>query len=66
NARISVYNILGQRVYRSNGKEFGPGINIFNWNAVNNSGMTVPSGIYFIRLENGRQNRLLKKVTLLK
>ncbi|MCK5520547.1 MAG: T9SS type A sorting domain-containing protein, partial [Candidatus Marinimicrobia bacterium] len=65
-AKISVYNILGQRVYRSNGKEFGPGINIFNWNAVNNSGMTVPSGIYFIRLENGRQNRLLKKVTLLK
>ena len=66
NARISVYNILGQEIYQSSKRNFNPGLNMFHWNAVNSIGMSVPSGIYFIRLESGSQKILLKKVTLLK
>jgi flagellar hook assembly protein FlgD len=64
--RLTIYNLLGRQIYSTGKRELVAGTNSFRWHAINNSGITVPSGIYFIRLETDSGLTALKKVTLLK
>jgi len=63
---IGVYNIKGQRVQTITNELFTSGNHIVQWNGVDATGRGVGSGIYFIAVNIGGQNRVIKKITLLK
>jgi hypothetical protein len=48
--RITVYNILGKEVRTLADGEWGAGLARVTWNAVDNTGRDVASGIYFVRI----------------
>jgi len=61
--KLIVYNIRGQEVYRVT-KQFAPGYHNFYWEARSMTGLSLPCGLYFIRIQ--LSNRIiLKKVLLL-
>ncbi|MFC1481148.1 T9SS type A sorting domain-containing protein [Candidatus Neomarinimicrobiota bacterium] len=64
--QLRIYNLLGREIYSTGNRELAAGTNSFQWHAVNDHGITVPSGIYFVRLETNSGLTVLKKVTLLK
>ncbi len=47
---IKIYNINGQEVRTLTNKQFAPGSYVKIWNARNNSGNAVPSGLYFYQI----------------
>ena len=62
NLKVMVYDIKGRLVETLINQYYMPGIHQIVWDASSNS---VPSGIYFIALNTGK-NRILQKVMLIK
>ena len=65
NAKLYIYNINGQEVYKNDMIKSEVGLNQYEWNGIDNSGNYLTSGIYFVMIELGEQI-LMDKVTLLK
>jgi len=65
NINISVYNSIGQLVVILVDEVKNPGHYSVNWNAEDQSGSKVPSGIYIIRMVGGNYSAA-RKLTLLK
>lgn len=63
--RLSVYNVLGQRIAVPLNKVLTPGIYHVDWDGKDHSGVTVSSGLYFYELSAGNF-RMLGKMILLK
>ncbi len=63
--RISIYNILGQRVIVLLDKDFTPGVYEVTWNGKNARGESVSSGIYFYEMQTERQ-RMVRRLLLLR
>jgi len=62
-ARLTVYNVAGQRVRVVAGGSFQAGQWFAKWNGLGNGGVAAPSGVYFVRLEaEGRA--LVRKLVL--
>jgi hypothetical protein len=61
--RISIYNISGQLVRRLLDREISAGQYEVHWDALNERGSRVSSGIYFYRLE--AENRVLSRSMML-
>jgi hypothetical protein len=59
--RLSVYNLLGQKVAELVNENLQAGIHTVTWNGTNQNGKQVSSGIYFYRLET-EQEKLQKKM----
>ena len=53
NVNLTVYNILGQKIQILVQKSQTPGAYSVRWNGMDESGQTVPSGIYFYRIQAG-------------
>jgi hypothetical protein len=71
NVRLSVYNVLGQEVARLVDGAIGAGYQTVEWNSATNSGLALPSGIYFYRLKatsltTGKEFHDVKKMVLIK
>jgi len=49
--RLAVYNVLGQKVATIANGWFGPGAHSVVWNAHDDAGQPVASGVYFYRME---------------
>lgn len=64
--QIVIYNLLGQQIFSTSARIFTPGVHTFDWQGVDNHGLSVSSGPYFIRLQTDRGKVLTRKVTLLK
>ncbi len=69
--RLSIYNVIGQEVARLVDGEVGQGLQSVLWNASNNSGSLLPSGIYFYRihatsLTSGKEFDATSRMTLMK
>jgi len=62
----SVYNIKGQKVKTLAREQMRGGNHTLTWNGVDTTGRTVGSGIYFVSINPQGQNRVVKKVTLMK
>ena len=57
---------MGQLVANVTKGQLNPGIYNVQWNGKDNSGKTLPSGLYFYELEAGNEFRQIKKMTLVK
>jgi hypothetical protein len=62
---VSVYNLNGELVDVLTEKEYSPGRYQLNWNAENQLGQFVSTGMYIIRLSSGSFNQT-KKILFLK
>ena len=62
--KVSVYNILGERVF-INDFSAKPGLATINWDGKDNNGKNLPTGLYFFHL-NAREKQMMNKITILK
>lgn len=53
--KITVYNVTGQRVKQLADRRFPAGVNRVEWDSRTDSGGMASSGVYFYRIETGRQ-----------
>lgn len=58
--KIDVYNLLGEKVNTIFNGYIEAGNSTFNWNAKNNSGITLPAGIYFITVSSKEAQKVIK------
>lgn len=63
--KLQVFDICGRSVATLCDEETTPGIYSFKWNRKDNNNRTIPSGIYFVKLESEEFNKT-QKVILLK
>ncbi|RKY49212.1 MAG: hypothetical protein DRP91_04775 [Candidatus Neomarinimicrobiota bacterium] len=63
--KIVVYDITGRVVRKLIDNRFSPGSYALRWNGKNDSGMPLPSGIYFVKISTSGKN-IVKKVTLIR
>jgi len=61
---LSIYNIEGQKVRNLVSGYRDAGTHSVNWNGLNDDGLAVSSGLYFIRIEMGRRVDTEKMVLL--
>ncbi len=63
---LSIYNIRGEKVIHLAENAFlQPGVHELEWNGVNSTGNSAPTGLYFAVLETGTTRRIVK-LTLLR
>lgn len=65
NVRLSVYNVLGQKVRTLVSGVQTAGTHKLIWNGKNDNGLNVPSGVYIYRLEGNKQ-AIAKKMILVR
>ena len=63
---LTVYNVIGQPVRRLVAEHQSAGRYAVEWDATNDSGHSLSSGMYFYRLQAGEEFREVKKMLLLK
>jgi flagellar hook assembly protein FlgD len=61
---LIVYNILGQRIRSLVDENLNSGTYQVTWDAKNDKGEKVPSGVYFYRLKSGDVSEVRKMVLL--
>jgi flagellar hook assembly protein FlgD len=59
---VEVYNVIGQRVKTLVREEMAAGYHVVEWNGTGNSGQQLGSGVYFVRLSAGNDNRSFSSV----
>lgn len=62
---IDIWNILGQKVSTLVDEVYDPGIHNLNWAAKTDSGVTLASGVYFVRMSSV-DNLLVTKLLLIR
>ncbi len=58
--KIDVYNLLGEKVKTIFNGYINSGTRTFSWDATNNSGLTLPAGIYFILVSSKEVQKVIK------
>jgi hypothetical protein len=58
--KINVFNLLGEKVKTIFDGYIKAGTSTFNWDAKNNSGLTLPAGIYFILVSFKEAHKVIK------
>lgn len=69
NVKLEIYDVLGKKIKTLMTKEQLAGYYTVNWNAINDNGMVVPSGIYYYRIQVITANEVFsstRKMLLLK
>ncbi|MBK6765057.1 MAG: T9SS type A sorting domain-containing protein [bacterium] len=61
---LNVWNVLGQQVEALVDREFGAGVHTISWNGLSRNGRALPSGLYFICVENGGRLYTIKSLLL--
>ena len=62
--KLVIYNLLGEQITTLVNQNVEPGFYTVEWNGTNNFGVSVPSGIYFYRIEAGNYINVKKMVIL--
>mgnify|MGYP006280947013 CR=1 FL=1 len=62
--KLSIYNMLGQKVRTLVSKDMTPGAHKIQWNATNDLGEKVVSGVYFYKLQAGNHTETRKMLLL--
>lgn len=63
-ARVSIYNLKGQKVQDLPDITLSAGVNQINWQAVDAAGKLLPSGIYLIKIVSEGESRLTRAMIL--
>jgi hypothetical protein len=63
-AKLVIYNTLGQEIRRFDLGAYGPGNYELSWNGTTHSGLPVPSGLYFYRLSTAEQSAVQRMLLL--
>ncbi|QQS37571.1 MAG: choice-of-anchor D domain-containing protein [Ignavibacteriales bacterium] len=63
--KLVIYNLLGEQITTLVNQNVEPGFYTVEWNGTNNFGVSVPSGIYFYRIESGNYVNV-KKMLMVK
>ncbi|MCB9367888.1 MAG: T9SS type A sorting domain-containing protein [Calditrichaeota bacterium] len=63
---LIIYNILGQPVRELINAQLAPSVYRAHWNGQNDQGMTVPSGVYFVRLRAAGRFDTTQKILLIR
>ncbi|KAA3618346.1 MAG: T9SS C-terminal target domain-containing protein [Calditrichaeota bacterium] len=66
NVKLTIFNVLGQKVAELLNKSFKAGYHEVEWNGLNNYGEQAASGVYFYRLTKGKNSTLIRKMVLLR
>jgi len=61
---IRIYGILGDLVKKFGGQKQSPGKHVLRWGLVDDSGKKLPSGVYFLWVDDGK-NAVVKKIIAL-
>lgn len=61
---ISIFNVLGKEVRELENKRFVTGEHKVNWGGKDNNRNSLPSGVYFIRVQAGKRIQYLKSILL--
>ena len=61
---ITIYDLLGRRVFTRKFENLAPGENSLLWNGRNESGVQLTSGVYFCRMKGENFNRTIKLLML--
>jgi hypothetical protein len=61
---IQIYDVLGHKIYNSKSKNSNPGKYQFIWNGVNEKGLKVSTGIYFLQIQAGNDIHTQKLLLL--
>ena len=64
NVKLYVYNLLGEKVTTLINSDLNIGNHKVTWNGKNDFGITVPSGVYFYKLETPSFNQSRKMILL--
>ncbi len=59
---IRVYNLLGQQVSTVHRQLVAPALGTAVWEGLDGRGRQVPSGVYFVRLESGRETAIRRVI----
>ena len=62
--RVEVYNLLGQRVWHTVKKFYGPGRHEIFWSGRGTAGKPLPNGVYWVKILAGEE-KIVRKVLLL-
>lgn len=62
---IQIYDVLGRNIYNSKKEKLNPGRYQFTWEGINELGLKVSTGIYFLQIQAGK-NLHSQKLLLLK
>lgn len=62
---LDIFNVVGQKIRTLKKEQMEAGVHTVQWNGEDNNGRTVPGGVYFYRLVNGK-NRQVKKMQLIR
>ncbi len=63
-ARISVYNLKGQKVFTSQEYSLRNELNTLSWNGCDSQAKPLPSGLYFLSVSSGN-HKITKRITLI-
>jgi flagellar hook assembly protein FlgD len=61
---LRVYNLLGQQVSEIFSRNLPAGVHHINWEAKDNNGLSLPSGVYMARLETPGRSAIRKIILL--
>jgi len=65
--KIKIYDILGKEIYTLFDGNLEKGTYTFDWKGIDNNGINLPSGIYFVRMFSPSNNlQVSRKIMLLK
>jgi hypothetical protein len=62
--QIKIYNSLGKEIEILKDNEYSPGEYNINWDARDNNGKLLPSGVYFIQFISDKFNKTIKSILL--
>jgi len=62
--KLSIYNVLGQRVRTLLDKEVEAGYHMVEWDGLNDAGNQIASGVYLYRFEAGDYRRTIKMIMM--
>jgi hypothetical protein len=63
--KVEIFNVKGKKIYSKDNIQSKQGKNSFTWNVHNNSGKTLPSGVYFCKISSPVQSET-RKIILIK
>ena len=65
NIKLSIYNLMGQKIKTLLDEERTAGNNMLQWNMTNEKGQKVSSGIYFCRLETAGYETRIRRIMVI-